>query len=248
MKAGKALARTRLTDCFLPRICSFCNRKIEDGSFPPGICRRCSADMPLRPPGHVRHFLFPKEMQEGERPLALYLSFYYEAAVRKAVTGLKFHGRMDYAESLGALAALVWQRVSIEELSCRNELASVEMIIPLPLHKKRLRERGYNQAALAAESMARYLNLPCRADLLTRPKPTSRQSETRDRMSRIKNVSGAFACPEPEKLCGRHVLLLDDVASSGASLWAGAGPLLSAGAEVTLWALAGNQKSEDVRF
>lgn len=233
----------------LPEICSFCGRVLPKKAFPRGICSVCLSHMPLRPPGEMRHFLPCGEKREMADSLPLYVFLRYEGEVRRAVTGLKFHDRTDFALSLADLAALSWERQKVwEQQRGPARLARIELIIPLPLGRNRRRERGYNQAGLLAANLARNIGLPCRDDILLRKRGTLRQSETGSRAERLSNVRGAFVCVNPAAAAGRSVALLDDVCSSGASLWAAAEPLLAAGAEVTLLALAGNIKSGSVDF
>mgnify|MGYP001197115301 FL=1 len=175
--------------------------------------------------------------------LPLYVFFYYEGDIRRAVTGLKFHERTDFCRSLGDLMVLSWrrrQRAEDEGKTAFRALAKAEAILPLPLHKKRLRERGYNQAELLAAPLAEALGLPLYTDLLIRRKATLRQSETKDRRERESNLRDAFICKDPGAVNGRCLVLFDDVSSSGASLRQAARPLLEAGATVILAAMAGN--------
>lgn len=102
-----------------------------------------------------------------------------------------------------------------------------EIIIPMPLHPLRLKTRGFNQAAELARHVAKYLGLEWRSDALLRLQDTAPQAGLR-REERWANLRGAFACPE--SLNGAHVLLIDDVLTTGASLSACAEVLRHAGA------------------
>lgn len=107
--------------------------------------------------------------------------------------------------------------------------------MPVPLHRKRLQERGYNQSALLAGELGKLTGLPVLNDYLVRRKHTPPQARTTSVGERQSNVVGAFACPD-RKLSGRQVLLIDDVSTSGATLDACAGALKSAGAG-SVWGL-----------
>jgi competence protein ComFC len=110
-----------------------------------------------------------------------------------------------------------------------------EFLVPVPLHRKRWRERGYNQSSLLARELGRLTGLPVVDDCLTRRQhapPQARSGSARERQS---NVAGAFTCGDG-RLKGKPVLLIDDVATSGATLNACAGALKSAGA-VSVWGL-----------
>lgn len=118
--------------------------------------------------------------------------------------------------------------------------APISLIVPMPLHARRLRERGYNQSWELARRLARLLGLPARADTLLRWRDTPAQAAL-SRAERDRNVRGAFM-PEPRgghALRGRHIALVDDVATTGASAEAAAQAAMQAGAlSVALWVVA----------
>jgi len=120
-----------------------------------------------------------------------------------------------------------------------NYLASnpvpLEVLVPVPLHRKRLRERGYNQSGLLARELGRLNSLPVVDDCLVRQQPTPPQARTTTVEERKNNVANAFACRD-NRLRDRQVLLIDDVATSGATLDACAAALKAAGAK-TIWGL-----------
>ncbi len=107
--------------------------------------------------------------------------------------------------------------------------------MPVPLHRKRLRERGYNQSSLLARKLGKLTNLPVVDDYLIRQRYASPQARTATVDERHTNVADAFACRD-QRLRDRQVLLIDDVATSGATLNACAAALKAAGAE-SVWAL-----------
>lgn len=111
-----------------------------------------------------------------------------------------------------------------------------DLIVPVPLHARRLRERGFNQAAMLARVLARKLGVPWRADVLLKPHESADQRQL-DKRQRRRNLRGCFTCrPLPT---GCHVALVDDVVTTGATAWAGSEALRRAGAaRVAVWALA----------
>jgi competence protein ComFC len=110
-----------------------------------------------------------------------------------------------------------------------------EVLVPVPLHRKRLRERGYNQSRLLAEGLGRLSGLPVVADCLVRQKNNPPQVRTATVEERRDNVVDVFACRD-DRLRGKQVLLIDDVATSGATLDACA-EVLKASGVVSVWAL-----------
>jgi ComF family protein len=111
------------------------------------------------------------------------------------------------------------------------------LVLEVPLHPARRRERGYNQAGLLAEALAQRLGVPLGRELLVRRRPTRPQARLGPEARRI-NLSGAFVMKHPEVVEGRTVLVVDDVVTTGATLAACLAPLREAGAEASAVSLA----------
>ena len=111
-----------------------------------------------------------------------------------------------------------------------------DILVPVPLHWKRLRERGYNQSRILADELAKLTGIEVSEGSLIRRTVTASQARTSNLAERRENVLGAFAC-EDDRLRGRKVLLLDDVTTSGATLEAGAVALREIGVG-SVWGLA----------
>jgi len=146
----------------------------------------------------------------------------------KLVADLKFHERLDLVEPLAhRLLAAIRER----------DAAPPELVLPVPLSRARLGERGYNQAWEIARWLARRLGLPAHADWLVRVRDTAQQM-TLSQAQRRTNLRGAFAV-EPHRLAavhGRSIALVDDVMTTGATAGELARTLLQAGArEVRVW-------------
>jgi ComF family protein len=137
----------------------------------------------------------------------------YRRDLRIAVHRLKFAGAWDLALPLG-------------ERLAQEPLPPLDLLVPVPLHADRLRERGYNQAALIAMSLGQHRRLPWRG-ALHRVRAT-RPQLTLDRVGRQANVAGAFAADGLVR--GRRIGLIDDVFTTGATAQAAASALLEAGA------------------
>ena len=146
----------------------------------------------------------------------------FTGPVRKALHALKYAGERRLAEPLGAALATRW----------RHAGAGGDLIVPVPIHADRARERGYDQAVLLAAVAARDLGLPL-APILERHRPTQRQFDL-DRRARSGNVVGAFRLvpggPGVRPLEGRWAVLIDDVVTTGSTLVACASVLMAAGA------------------
>ena len=143
----------------------------------------------------------------------------YGGALRDAIQRFKYRGEAGLARDLGALVA---ERVAAD--LARG--VALDVIVPAVLDVERARERGYDQAALLAEVVARHVALPLRAPL--RRIRRSRPQVELDRTARAENVRGAFA--EAGALRGASVALIDDVATTGATIAAASGAVRAAGA------------------
>jgi len=150
---------------------------------------------------------------------ALRSVFRYEAEVRRLVHDFKFRNCSALAEALAAPMSEV----------ARAPALTADLVVPVPLSTRNERERGYNQASLLARRIGGSLGLPVVAALI-RVRPARPQSLTSDAFERRRNVEGAFAARRPDLLEDRAVLLVDDVATTGATLDACARALRAAGA------------------
>jgi ComF family protein len=145
---------------------------------------------------------------------------FYEGALRAAVLQLKREPHV--APRLAMLLAAVQQRVPIK---------SANLIVPVPLHPSRERERGFNQAALLARELARITKLPLDEHSVVRRVHTERHRAGMDARARRESVASAFFVRHSESIAGRSVLLIDDVFTTGATVSACAAALKHAGVE-----------------
>jgi competence protein ComFC len=151
--------------------------------------------------------------------------FRFEGIIREAILQLKYRNLRALSETLAKL---------LSDFLTTNPLPG-EMLVPVPIHRKRLRERGYNQSSLLAQKLSKLTNLPVIDNSLTRQRHAPPQTQTKTVAERRNNVAGAFTCRD-QRLKGRQVLLIDDVATSGATLDACAVALKATGA-TTVWGL-----------
>ncbi len=146
-------------------------------------------------------------------------SFEYGGAVSAAVVRLKYGGRPDLGPRLGRSMLRAAEPFS----------GAIDLVIPVPLHPRRLAERGYNQAALLAAPIARTLETTFAPRALERSRDTPRQALL-DRGERLENVAGAFSVRASAPVRGARVLLIDDVRTTGATIAECAHALASSGA------------------
>jgi ComF family protein len=146
---------------------------------------------------------------------------YYTSELRQLIQAFKFKGRRDLARLLAPLIASTY----LESWPERG----ADVILPVPLHSKRKRERSFNQAALLATVVARFLRLGCCERILTRVRHTPPQIGLTD-AERARNVWKAFKCTQPTLVHGKRLLLIDDVMTTGATVASATEALLEAGA------------------
>ncbi len=151
--------------------------------------------------------------------------FRFDGAIRQAIHELKYR-------NLRALAVLLAQL--LDDYLAISPVPG-EVLVPVPLHQKRLRERGYNQSRLLAQELGKLTNLPVVDDCLIRQRHAPPQARTPTVDERRSNVADAFSCRD-RRLQDKQVLLIDDVSTSGATLDACARVLKEAGA-TSVWGL-----------
>jgi len=151
--------------------------------------------------------------------------FGVEGTIRQAVHQLKYNNLRTLALPLAKL---------MKEYLAANPLP-VEVLVPVPLHRKRLKERGHNQSQLLAEELGKLAAMPVVNDVLIRKHYTPPQARTTTVEERWSNVTNAFTCIS-DKIKDKNVLLIDDVSTSGATINACAKALKDAGAAL-VWGL-----------
>jgi ComF family protein len=146
----------------------------------------------------------------------------YNGSLMAAIHRLKYGGKTSLSKPLGALAKETFYQFW--------EAGSIDLLLPVPLHIKRLRERGFNQAHLVNKKWAGPEGVPFDGLTLSRNRWTEPQTSL-TRAERRKNVKGAFSVRHPNKAKGRRILLVDDVFTTGATVNECSRVLMKAGAE-----------------
>ena len=160
----------------------------------------------------------------------------YSPPLSTAIVRFKYAGRAELAASLGRLIAPRLGALALPQ-SC--------LLVPVPLHRRSLATRGYNQAALLAQALANELSLPCAPRLLSRTRETAQQVG-KSRELRLTNASGAFAVKEPSRLAAvpPNVILVDDVVTTGSTVRACAQALAAAGVPLVAVAAAARARPD----
>jgi ComF family protein len=210
----RALSRALAATLFPPRCC-LCG--FRGASADLDLCSFCHADLPWRP-REASGFLVPLR---------------FEHPVDDMIRRLKYHGAIENARVLGVLLAAAARE---------RDLTLPRLLVPVPLHGARLRERGFNQAFALARYAGRMLEVPYARALVRRVRDTPSQTAL-DVAARRQNVRGAFAVMGPRAqarlLEAGHVAIVDDVMTTGSTVAELRAVLLAAGVrQVEVWAVA----------
>jgi ComF family protein len=196
-----------------PPACACCGARVSGTSV---FCAPCAQTVVRAPspdlPGGAA-------MSTPDAEPAVVAFALFTGAVADVIRRFKYGDRPDLARPLGHLL----------RRAARGAGVRADVVIPVPLHPRRLAERGYNQAALLAGQVAAELAAPLEARALRRLRNTAQQARLA-RALRLENVAGAFRVRDPASVRGRAVVLIDDVATTGATLAACRDALLGAGA------------------
>ena len=229
-----------------PPVCALCRQICQTSQIAytngrGNICRPCLASLPLRI-GAAQHLAWPLLSGDSEHPPAEVLcAGYYRNTLRQALLHVKFSDAPDIA---AALSGLIVRLVVVAGIR-------YDAVMAIPLHKDRLHERGYNQAGLLTTQVCQALQIPDMSELILRIRATGRQSAQQNKEERMANLDGAFRLsgqlarkqPAAGSLHTSHVLLLDDILTTGATLTAAASVLWQAGFLVTGLVVASNRQS-----
>lgn len=219
-----------LTELLFPRLCVTCGDKLIEQEH--WICLHCLHHLPrtnfhLERENPVAHLFY------GKVRIEFATSFFYftkGSAFQSLIHQLKYKGMKELGAEMGKHFGI--------ELLQSPDFCSVDMICPVPLHPRKEKKRGYNQSWWIASGIASQMKLPLSADNLKRVTFTETQTR-KSRFERWQNVEGIFELTNPEAFSGKHILLVDDVVTTGATLEACAQAiLLATDARVSIATLA----------
>lgn len=218
-----------LVSIFYPDLCAVCGNVLLFNEQV--LCLKCLAHLPRAgfhscPDNEVARLFWGRI---PVRNATSFIIFNKDSQYRGILHALKYKGRQHIGSEMGRLFGLELRD---------TPFASADIIHPVPLHPAQLRKRGYNQSELIASGMAKSLQIPVFNNLITRAFNTA--SQTRKlRYERWENVRNTFRIISPMMLSNKHVLLVDDVITTGATTEACAGALLSVnGVTVSIASLA----------
>ena len=201
---------TRILDFISPRLCVVCGHRLAPTER--SLCGVCLFHLP-RTDFHQKPLDNPMaQLFWGLAPIEKAAALFYyhpHSETAQLVYRLKYNNRPDIGEDMG--------RIMANELQAADFFSDIDVLLPVPLASKRLRQRGYNQSEQLAIGISDITHLPIVSKVLRR-KHFQQSQTTLNRWQRQENVTDTFQLKEEHLLQGKHVLLIDDICTTGATL------------------------------
>lgn len=221
-----------LSSLLFPRICSFCDSFGADPVY--GLCDDCAGELRKVAPPVCLHCGLPFPGLSQDRPnycgrclsnpppysKARY-AVLYEGGLRKGLLRFKYGGALYVSPTLAAILTDAFQASFVAE--------EFDTIIPVPIHRKRLLDRGFNQALILAKRLSGTIGIPVDAASFVKTRDTAPQVGL-SRSERERNVRGSFGVSRPAVIRAKRILLLDDVATTGTTISEASRTLAASGA------------------
>lgn len=219
-----------LIDLIYPNTCVACNKNLSKNEK--RICSRCYLKLPytcfaLEKENVVEKIFWGRVPVEAAMAL---LYFNKGNKVQRILHQLKYKGNFELGIDMGILAG--------NELKSSARFSDIHLITAVPLHSQKKKQRGYNQSEMFAKGIAKVTDIPTDFSVIERTIYTQTQTQ-KSRLERLNNVEKAFFLPNPEKIKNKHILLVDDVITTGATLEACAACLQKVnGVKISIAAIA----------
>ncbi|MGZ5286027.1 MAG: ComF family protein [Flavisolibacter sp.] len=223
-----AFAKNSLLHLAFPHICEGCGSDNLDKEHL--LCLACIASLP-----ETNFHLHPNNPVEkifwGRLPVTYATALFYftsESMIQRLMHGFKYRQMKELGFYLGQYMG--------HRLAASNRFLQVDALVPLPLHAAKERKRGYNQAAVLCEGIASILQKPILSEVVKRRTETESQTK-KGRVDRWNNMEGKFELLQPSLIEGKHLLLVDDVITTGATLEACGRVLISESNQLSIASL-----------
>lgn len=219
-----------LIGLLFPDLCNACGTPLFVGEQL--ICTKCLYDLPFTD-YHLHAENRVAKQLWGRLPIHAAMAMLYfrkGAKVQNLIHNLKYNNKTSVGMLLGKMLGV--------KLKASPLYIGIDFIIPVPLHHTKLRKRGYNQSTSIADGISQEMEIPFHEDLLIRISQTDSQTK-KSRYNRYENMKAVFEIKKVDRVLGKHILLIDDVITTGATLEACANELIANGAaKVSIAALA----------
>jgi len=194
---------------FFPKLCHACNTVLKDNEI--DICVGCRHELPVtnyhfERPEIVKKIFYGRVQLEAATAL---FYFHKKGRVQQLLHHLKYQGDEDIGRVFGN-----WLGAELQESPYYE---SIDVVIPVQIHLKKLKQRGYNQATLFAQQIAKVLNVPYVDDVLLKSVNTKSQV-FQSREARFQSVSHSFYAQNLNTVDNKHILLVDDIITTGATI------------------------------
>ncbi len=221
---------TDMVGLLFPNLCNACGIQLYHGESL--ICTKCLYNLPYTD-YHLHAENRVAKQLWGRLPFNAAMAMLYfkkGGTVQNLIHSLKYKNQTGVGVKLGNLLG--------ERLILGSNYANIDVIIPVPLHQKKEKSRGYNQSKYIANGIAEVLKIPVCENILQRNTATATQTK-KARYTRYENMKAVFSINQTEQISGKHVLLVDDVITTGATLEACGLELIDAGVlKISIAALA----------
>ncbi len=200
-----------LSHLFFPHRCAVCGKALQTGEVV--VCMRCNMDMPRTnyhrlPDNPVERMFWHKlPLQRATS----YFHYHKGSSFRQLLHLLKYAGRHDIGEAMGRFMA--------KELAGSGFFEGIDLLVPVPLHPRKKKSRGYNQSECIAKGISAITRIPLSPAAVARSRQTDTQTH-KSAYERWENVKDVFRLRHPDQLAGKHILIIDDVLTTGATITA----------------------------
>lgn len=209
-----------LINLLFPKVCNACGGYLFQNEIE--VCTKCMYDLPFTD-YHLHAENRVAKQLWGRLPFANAMAMLYfnkGGKVQNLLHNLKYNGKTEVGEILGKLLA--------QKLKENESYQDIDYIIPVPLHKSKLKKRGYNQCTHIAIGLVETLKIPVLENNLIRLQKTESQTK-KSRYLRFQNMQKVFDVQDEALLLGKHILLIDDVITTGGTIEACGNALIAAG-------------------
>ena len=200
---------TKLTDIISPRLCVVCGRRLSANEQV--LCATCHLHLPLT---HYEEHPLDNPMARlfwGQFPVERVAALFYyhpQSSISQLIYDMKYHSMPQLAESMGNIVA--------QRFAAAGFFDGIDVLVPMPITRRRQWQRGYNQSMELARGISSITHLPICPRAVRRVHFQQSQT-TQHARERLENVANAFSLVDPEPIAGKHLLLIDDIVTTGAT-------------------------------